>query len=197
MSPCPRPLDPIDAEAVAAGAEPLFAPDSAAHAASCPPCGATVARARLLAEDLDGISAAPFSVPDLAQRVLRLRAFSPRERRTYALWRAPILLAGGLAIGGLALLAVPMTAAEQAGLGAAALVPLLGFFRSLARWAPDLARTAPSGLEALAQAFSAERALGLGALLLLVPSVFGLTRVLARARSRRSSLSPQAGRGSG
>lgn len=182
MSPCPRPLDPIDAEAVAAGAEPLFAPDSAAHAASCASCAAAVDRARLLSEDLDGMSALPVEVPDLAPRVVRLRAFSPRERRTYAFWQAPLLLAGGLALGGLALLVVPVT---QAGLGGAALVPFLGFFRSLARWAPDLARVAPSGLEALAHAFSAERALGLGALLLLLPSAFGLTRALSRARSRR------------
>jgi hypothetical protein len=186
MSPCPRPLDPIDAEAVAAGAEPVFAPDSAVHAASCAPCGAAVARARLLSEDLDGLSPTPFPVPDLAARVVRLRAFSPRERRTYALWRAPVLLAGGLLVGGLALISVPaLTAAEQAGFGSAALVPLLGFFRSLARWAPDLVRVAPSGLEALARAFSEERALGVAALLLLLPSAFGLTRVFSRARGRR------------
>ena len=186
MTPCPRPLDPIDAEAVAAGAEPLFAPDSAAHAASCASCGTSVARARLLSEDLDGLSPTPFPVPDLTERVVRLRAFSPRERRTYALWRAPVLLAGGLAAGGLALLLVPaLTAADEKGLAGAALVPLLGFFRSLARWAPDLAKVAPSGLEALAQAFSQERAFGLAALLLLLPSAFGLTRVFSRARSRR------------
>lgn len=186
MSPCPRPLDPIDAEAVAAGAEPLFVPDSAAHAASCPDCGAAVERARLLSEDLDGLASAPFPVPDLAERVVRLRTFSARERRTYALWRAPVLLTGGLAAGGLALLLVPaLTAADQAGLAGAALAPLLGFFRSAARWAPDLAKVAPSGLEALSQAFSQERALGLAALILLLPSAFGLTRVFARARSRR------------
>lgn len=186
MSPCPRPLDPIDAEAVAAGAEPLFAPDSAAHAASCASCGAVVARARLLSEDLDGLSRTPLPVPDLAGRVVRLRAFSARERRTYALWRTPILLTGGLLVGGLALISVPaLTAAEQAGLGSAALVPLVGFFRSLSRWAPELANVAPSAFEALAQAFSQERALGFAALLLLLPSAFGLTRVFARARSRR------------
>lgn len=186
MTPCPRPLDPIDAEAVAAGAEPLFAPDSAAHAASCASCGAAVARARRLSEDLDGLSQTPFPVPDLAERVVRLRAFSPRERRTYALWRVPVLLAGGLAAGGLTLISVPaLTAADQAGLAGAALVPILGFFRSLARWAPDLAKVGPSGLESLAQAFSQERALGLTALLLLLPSAFGLTRVFSRARSRR------------
>ena len=186
MSPCPRPLDPIDAEAVAAGAEPLFAPDSAAHAASCADCGAVVQRARLLSEDLDGLSSTPFSIPDLTERVVRLRAFSARERRTYALWRAPVLLASGLFAGGLALLFVPaLSAADQAGLAGAALAPLLGFFRSAARWAPDLVKVAPSSLEGLAAAFSQERALGIAALLLLLPSAFGLTRVFARARSRR------------
>jgi hypothetical protein len=186
MSPCPRPLDPIDAEAVAAGVDPLFAPDSAAHAASCASCGAAVAEARALSEDLDGLSAIPFPIPDLADRVVRLRSFSPRERRTYALWRAPVLLAGGLAVGGLGFLLFPgLTGSDQAGLAGAALVPLLGFFRSAARWAPELAKVAPSGLEALAQAFSQERALGIAALLLLLPSAFGLTRVFSRARSRR------------
>ena len=186
MSPCPRPLDPIDAEAIAAGVEPLFAPDSAAHAASCAACGAAVAQARTLSEDIDGLSSIPFPIPDLADRVVRLRPFSPRERRTYALWRAPVLLAGGLAAGGLGLLLVPaLTGSDQAGLAGGALVPLLAFFRSLARWAPDLARVAPSGFEALAQAFSQERALGIAALLLLLPSAFGLTRVFSRARSRR------------
>jgi hypothetical protein len=186
MSPSPRPLDPIDAEAIAAGADPLFAPDSAAHAASCAACGAAVERARLLSEDLDGLAGVPFPVPDLAPRVVRLRAFSPRERRTYALWRAPVLLSGSLAVGGLALLSLPaLTAADQAGLGGAALAPLVGFFRSLARWAPDLVRAAPPALEALSEAFSAERAVGLAALLLLLPSAFGLTRVFSRARSRR------------
>lgn len=186
MSPCPRPLDPIDAEAIAAGAVPLFAPDSAAHAASCAACGAAVLRARLLSEDLDGLAAVSFPVPDLSGRVVRLRAFSPRERRTYALWRTPVLLTGALAVGGLTLLSVPaLTAADQAGLGGAALVPLVGFFRSLARWAPDLVRSAPTGLQALSEAFTAERAVGVAALLLLLPSAFGLTRVFSRARSRR------------
>ncbi|MDQ5859109.1 MAG: hypothetical protein M3542_12650 [Acidobacteriota bacterium] len=186
MSPCPRPLDPIDAEAVAAGAEPLFAPDSAAHAVSCASCGAAVARAHLLAEDLDGLSPVSFPVSDLAERVVRLRAFSPRERRTYALWRAPVLLVSGLAASGLALLLVAaLTAADEKGLAVAALVPLLGFFRSVARWAPDLAKVAPSGLEALAQAFSQDRALGIAALLLLLPSAYGFTKVFSRARSRR------------
>lgn len=186
MSPCPRPLDPIDAEAIAAGAEPLFAPDSAVHAASCAACGAAVERARLLSERLDELATDPFPVPDLAPRVVRLRAFSPRERRTYALWKAPVLLSAGLAVGGLTLLSLPaLTAGEQAGLGGAALAPLVAFFRSLARWAPDLLQAAPSGLEGLAEAFSRERVLGLAALLLLLPSAFGLTRVFSRARSRR------------
>ncbi|MDQ5870826.1 MAG: hypothetical protein M3547_01285 [Acidobacteriota bacterium] len=145
-----------------------------------------MARAHLLAEDLDGLSPVSFPVSDLAERVVRLRAFSPRERRTYALWRAPVLLVSGLAASGLALLLVAaLTAADEKGLAVAALVPLLGFFRSVARWAPDLAKVAPSGLEALAQAFSQDRALGIAALLLLLPSAYGFTKVFSRARSRR------------
>jgi hypothetical protein len=123
---------------------------------------------------------------DLAGRVTRLRAFSRRERRTYALWRAPILLSGGLAVAGFALLVAPaLTAGEQAGLGAAALAPILALVRSLGRWAFELARFAPPALDALADSLSVERTLGLALLLLLAPSAFGLTRVFARTRSRR------------
>ena len=56
MRPCPRPLDPIDAEAVAAGAEPLLAPDAAAHARECPGCQALIVAARALTEALEGVS---------------------------------------------------------------------------------------------------------------------------------------------
>jgi hypothetical protein len=123
---------------------------------------------------------------DLAGRVTRFRAFSRRERRTYALWRAPILLWGVLAVAGLALLVAPaLTAGEQAGLGAAALGPILALVRSLGRWAFDLARFAPPALNALSDSLSVERTLGLALLLLLAPSAFGLTWVFARARSRR------------
>jgi hypothetical protein len=183
---CPRPLDPIDAEAVASGAEPPFAVDAAEHAAVCAACGAAVERARGLAQALEGLSRTVPTVPDLAPRVTRLRAFSARERRTYALWRAPILLCSALAAGGLFLLLAPaLSARDQAGLGAAALVPILAFVRSLARWAPDLIRVAPLGLEALSDALHQERLVGFVSLLLLVPAAFGLRRAFARAQGRR------------
>jgi len=182
---CPRPLDTIDAEAVASGAEPLFAADAAVHAAACESCRAAVESASRLLRALEGLSQATQPMSDLAGRVTRLRAFSRRERRTYALWRAPILLSGGLAAAGLALLATPaMTAGEQAGLGAAALAPILALVRSLGRWAVDLARFAPPALDALADSISTDRTLGLASLLLLAPSAFGLKRVFARARGR-------------
>ena len=185
MTHCPRPLDPIDAEALASGVEPPLAPDAAAHAASCEACGAAVERARSLGAALEALADA-FPGADLAARVTRLRAFSRRERRTYALWRAPVGVSAVLGLAGLALVAVPgLSAGDQAGLAAAALVPLGALFRSAVRWLPDLARVAPSGLDALSTALAAQRSLGLGALLLLAPAIFGLSRVFVRARSHR------------
>jgi len=186
VSLCPRPLDSIDAEAVASGGEPLFAPDAAQHAAQCTACRASVEAAKAMDDALDRLREALPPLPDLAARVTRLRAFSFRERRTYALWRAPILLCGGLLAGGLALVLSPgLTAGEQAGLSASVLAPVLAFLRTLARWAPELARLAPSGLEALSDALRQEPGLGLAALALLVPSLFGFRRALVRARARR------------
>jgi hypothetical protein len=183
---CPRPLDSIDAEAVASGAEPLFAADAAAHAAACESCRAAVESASRLLRALEGLSQAAPPMSDLAGGVTRLRAFSRRERRTYALWRSPTLLSGALGMAGLALLVAPaLTAGEQAGLGAAALAPILALVRSLGRWAFDLARFAPPALDALSDSLRVERTLGLALLLLLAPSAFGLTRFFARARSRR------------
>ena len=186
MTDCLRPLDPIDAEALAAGAEPVFAADAAAHAAACAACGAAVERAASLTRELEGLSLEGSPWPDLAPRVIRLREFSRRERRTYALWKAPVLLAGALSAGGFALVLAPsLSGSDQAGLGAALIVPTLAFLRSVARWVPELLRVAPSGLEALSDALRAQRALGLAALLLLLPAGAGLRRVLARERSRR------------
>jgi predicted anti-sigma-YlaC factor YlaD len=186
LNECSRPLDPIDAEAVAAGAEPLFALDATAHAAVCAACGASVDRSRALTQALEELSGPPGPLPDLAGRVIRLRAFSAKERRTYAIWRAPVLLSAALGAAGLALVVGPaVSAGDQAGLGAAAVAPILAFLRSAARWATDLTRVAPSGLDALAEALSGERAIGLVSLLVLLPSVFGMTRIFARARSRR------------
>jgi hypothetical protein len=184
---CPRPLDPIDAEALASGAEPVLAADAALHAAACPACDARIQDARSLLEALDGLSEPPEAVSGLADRVMRLRAFSSRERRTYALWNAPVLLTAATAVSGTALLALPtLTAAEQISLGAAASAPLVGLIRSAPRWAADLVALAPRGLEALSQGLRQEgSALGWAALLLLLPLGFGLSRVLARVPGRR------------
>ncbi len=183
MRPCPRPLDPIDAEAVAAGAEPLFAVDAASHARECASCQGLIAAARSLSEALEGAYEPSDAVPGLADRVTRLRAFSRRERRTYALWNTPVLLTAGLSVAGLALLALPaLTSSEQVSLGAAALTPLLALARSAAGWASDLLRLAPTGLEALSEGMRQDGSVGIVALLLLPPLSFGLRRVLARAR---------------
>jgi hypothetical protein len=183
---CPRPLDPIDAEALASGAEPVLASDAARHAAGCESCGARIEAARSLLEALEGLSGAPEAVSGLADRVMRLRPFSARERRTYALWNTPVLLTAATAVSGTALLAFPgLSAAEQISLGAAASAPLVGLYRSVARWAGDLLALAPQGLEALSQGLRQEAHLGWWALLLLLPLGFGLSRVLARVPGRR------------
>ena len=55
MNECRRPLDPIDADALAAGAEPVFAADAAVHAAGCAACGSRIEAARGLLKALDGL----------------------------------------------------------------------------------------------------------------------------------------------
>ena len=186
MTECRRPLDPIDADAVAAGAEPVFAADATAHAAGCAACGARIEAARGLLAALDGLPGPVDGLPGLTERVTRLRAFSLKERRTYALWNAPVLLTVGLAGTGTALLALPaLTAGEQVSLGVAASAPLLGLLRSAGRLAADLVALAPRGLEALSQGMRGEGTLGLVALALLVPVGFALSRVLVRASARR------------
>ncbi len=186
MTECRRPLDPIDADALAAGAEPVFAADAAAHAAGCAACRGRVEAARGLLEALDRLPGPADGLPSLAERVTRLRAFSPRERRTYALWNAPVLLTAGLAGTGTALLSLPaLRAGDQVSIGIAASAPLLGLLRSLGRSAVDLLALAPRGLEALSQGMREEGSLGLVALALLLPVGFALTRVFARAAARR------------
>lgn len=186
MNRCPRPLDPIDAEALASGAEPLFAADAASHAALCAECASSVDRAAALTRAIEGLKGLEPPLPDLAERVTRLRSFSARERRTYALWRAPALLSAGLAVAGFALLVGPtLSSGEQAGLGAAALTSAMALIRSLTGWSAEVVRLAPPALDALADTLGRERSVGLASLLLLVPSAFGMTRLLARARSRR------------
>ena len=185
MTPCPRPLDPIDAEAVAAGAEPVLAYDAVTHAVECLSCGELVASALALSQALESLSGAGEPISGLSERVTRLRAFSKRERRTYALWRAPLALEVVLLAGGFALLALPaLTAADQVSVGAAALAPLLALARSTARWAIESLRVTPAGLEALSEGLRRNGALGLAALLLLVPAGLGLSRVLSRVPGR-------------
>ena len=186
MSECRRPLDPIDADALAAGAEPVYAADGAAHAAGCAVCGARIEAARGLLAALDGLAGPMEGLPALAERVTRLRPFSPRERRTYALWNVPVLLTASLAGTGTALLTLPaLTAGDQVSLGIAASAPFLGLLRSVGRWAADFLALAPRGLEALSQGMREDGTLGLVAFALLVPVGLALSRVLVRAPGRR------------
>ena len=167
-----------------------MAADAASHARECPSCQSMIVAARAISEALEGLSEAPEpngiaaeEVAGLAERVTRLRSFSRRERRTYALWNGPVLLNFGVALSGLALLTVPaLTVSEQASLGAAAAAPILALARSAARWASDLLRLAPTALEALSEGMRQDGALGIVALLLLPPLSLGLARVVARAR---------------
>jgi hypothetical protein len=181
---CARPLDPIDAEAVASGAEPVFASDAALHAASCEACGDAVSGA---GELLAALEKEPLPAPaGLAERVLRLRPFSRSEKRRVRLWAPPALLSGLVFTGGLFSATMPgVTAGDRAGLGLAAAVPVASFFRSSFRWLAELAASFPRGLEALAQGMSGQTGVGLAALLLLLPAALGFRRVLARAASRR------------
>jgi len=187
VKPCPRPLDPIDAEAVAAGAEPVFAADAASHARVCAPCQTRIVAARALAEALEAACGSPEPIAGLAERVTRLRAFSGQERRTYALWNAPVLLTAGLFGAGLGLLVYPyaVTASEQVSLGAVALAPLTALVRAAALWASDLLRVAPASLQALSDGMRQESAIGLAALAFLAPLSLGLNRILSRAPGRR------------
>ncbi len=183
---CQRPLDPIDAEAIACGADPVFAADAALHARGCEACASSVEAARGFLAALEGLSGAQEAVSGLADRVTRLRAFSSRERRTYAHWNTPVLLTAGLAGVGLGMLSIPvLTAAEQISLGAAATAPLLALARGSSRLLLDLAALAPAGLEALSEGLRQDGTMGVAALVLLVPIGLGLFRVLARVPNRR------------
>jgi len=183
VKPCARRLDPLDAEAVASGAAPLFATDAAEHAAGCPECAGAVDQARAMSAELATLTALPEPSTDLASRVVRLRTFSRRERLALSLWGPPSALAAGLFGLGVALLGLPgPSGREQAGLGAALLLPALGVLRSVGRWLGDLAQVTPAGLTSLATALRQEQALGLVAAVLFVPLGYGLKRVLARAR---------------
>jgi hypothetical protein len=172
---CSRKIDPLDAEAVAAGTEPVFAVDAAAHAAGCPECGVLVAEAGRIGSELSALAFSIEPPVGFSARILRLRPFSRRERLTASLWAGPAAFSAALFCGGLAMLGLP-------GVGPAALLPAAGILRSFGRWLGELRHVAPAGLESLSEALRREQTLGLAAALLFVPLAFGLKRVLARAR---------------
>jgi hypothetical protein len=183
VNPCTRPIDPLDAEALAAGAGPVVARDAGDHVARCNSCRALVESAEQLTTSLEASVPAEGPAPDLAARVVRLRAFSRRERRDLTLWRGGLGLVAGVFLAGLLLITLPVwTAGEQAGLGLAAAAPFLALLQSLLRSITQAAGAAPVALDALAQSLRGERALGLGALALLAPVLFGLKWAVARAR---------------
>lgn len=196
MNLCARPLDPLDAEAVACGAPPVHSPDAAEHSRACSSCFTRVSAAAALARELDslggleGLSAerpslAPAPLPDLADRVLRLRPFSARELRDFALWRGSCLLAAALFFSGLVVLALPgIPARAQAGLAAAAFAPAAALLRAASRWFTELGTAFPAGLEALGDAMRREPAIGLACLLLLAPVAWVSRRAFARVSRR-------------
>ncbi|MEP6801420.1 MAG: hypothetical protein ABJC07_05755 [Acidobacteriota bacterium] len=192
MNDCPRTLDPLDAEALAAGEEPVLAGDARAHAAGCAPCAAAVEGARALLLRLESLTPGdPLATGgsaaglDLASRVVRIRPFSPRERRDLRIWAPP---AGGallLLTAGFALLAAPrLTVGDQAALGLSAVAPLAGLARALIRAVSDASFAAPASWEALSSAARLEAPLGWLALFLLAPAGFALRRVLVRSPRR-------------
>ncbi|MEP6767096.1 MAG: hypothetical protein ABJC61_00400 [Acidobacteriota bacterium] len=190
MNDCPRPLDPLDAEALAAGESSILAGDASAHASGCAPCAAAVEDARALLARLEAISgsadvALPPGATDLAARVVRIRPFSARERRSLRLWAPPA--GGGLLVftAGFALLAAPgLTAGDQAALGLFALTPFAGLARAALRSFSDALSAAPAAWEALSSAARLQAPLGALALLLLAPAAFAFRRVLVRAARR-------------
>lgn len=185
MTDCPRPLDPLDSEALASGDAPVVAGDAAAHAASCSSCGRAVSEARAFLAEIGEGSEPPGGVPDLASRVVRIRPFSRRERRDARLWAGPVSLSAGLFAVGVGILAAPgLNARDQAGLSFALLAPVAGLFRAGWRLAAETLSAVPAGWSALGNAARLESALGLTALLLLIPAGYALTRVLARAPRR-------------
>ncbi len=190
MNYCPRPLDPLDAEALAAGDEPVLAVDAPAHAAGCASCAAAVDEARALLSRLDALStegtaaSSPTGL-DLASRVLRIRPFSARERRDPGIWAPP---AGGallvLLVGFGLLAGTRLTPGDQAALGVSALAPLAALARAVIRAFSDASAAAPASWEALSSAARLEAPLGVLALILLAPAGYAFRRVLARSPRR-------------
>ena len=55
MNPCPRAVDPLDAEAIASGAEPIFARDAADHVRLFPSCARAVTDAAVFSREIDSL----------------------------------------------------------------------------------------------------------------------------------------------
>ncbi|HMF07782.1 MAG TPA: hypothetical protein VKJ00_01525 [Thermoanaerobaculia bacterium] len=183
MSPCPHPIDPIDAQALAGGAEPVVDARASEHVQTCASCREQVAMAVQLDQSLDEV-APDLAAHDLSNRVIRLRPFSRRELRDLSLWRAPVGLCVGVFLAGLVALTLPaLTLSEQAGLGGMAVIgPLWMLVRTLPRLLAEVLAVGPAGLAALSETLRRQEGLGLAALALLAPTAFGLSRALARAR---------------
>src|SRR5262249_2431561 len=165
LNPCRRPLDPTDAEALASGERPLCAADAAEHVRECPACSEAVSRAAAFDRVLDELGGASVPAsrepPALAGGFVRLRSFSGRERRDFALWRGPVLFAFALFASGFLLLALPgLSAREQVGLSAAAFAPVFALLRAVLRSLSETAGAATSVLEPLCVALRSLLATG-------------------------------------
>ena len=184
MSRCDRPLDPIDVQAVALGAEPVTRQDAFEHVRTCADCALLVEEASGLSARIEAI-AAPEVPADLSARISRLRAFSARERHDFSIWRPSGLLCGGVLASGLLLLALPgLQAQEQVSLSLSAALPAVALLRALARCAMETLRATPAGLEALSGVLGSRDLLGPLCLALVAPLALALRRVLARAPRR-------------
>ena len=178
---CTRPLDALDLEALASGEDPVLAPDGRAHAAACPDCGRRLEAFRALGEWLSDLSIPPVPA-DFAERVERLRGFSPAEARSWALWKAPAFGFAALLAGSSVLLALPaLGAGEQAGLLAA-----LGLeWRSLLLWPASLVRSLPATVAAVSELLLRDRGFAAVSILLMLPAGFAVTRLWARHAIRK------------
>jgi hypothetical protein len=182
---CPRPIDPIDLEALASGERPCSAPDAAEHAAACPECGGRLEAFRRIQDWLEPDEREQPTL-DLVASVDRLRGLSRRELRQARLWKAPLAVIGALLAASAAFLAAPaLTASENLGLLAALGGSLGAEWRALAAWPLDLWRSLPTAVSSLGEIAARDRTAAAAAILLLVPLGFSFARLVARRRAAR------------
>jgi anti-sigma factor RsiW len=178
---CERPLDDLEIEAIAAGEAADLPAGTLRHLETCAECRGRVEKARRLQGFLEALPG-PEVPSDFASRVCRLRALSPRERRSAALWAAPGSLLAAILLSSVGLLAPPrLSAAEQGGVIGAFLAPALAALRAVPGVVEEWLSALPAGLSGLSEALRAQTFLAFGSLLLLVASGLGL-RALLRAR---------------